>query len=334
MRRWLLPANQNGIAALRLEENVAVPDPGPGEVRVRVRAVSLNFRDLFVLDGAPGWRPDADLVPVADASGEIDAVGTGVADWQAGDRVVTVYARGWVDGPPPLDLTMGLGAADEQGVLADYIVLPVTRIARAPANLDWEEAATLPCTGVTAWSAVFDGKPVGPGSRLMAPGTGGVALFALLLARAAGAEIYGTSSSDVKVAQLREIGVVKAINHRDVPDWGEHVFARLGGVDKVIDPVGEINRAMAALRPGGEIAVMGLMAQDGPPNPMFFMARTLTIRGTAVGGMAAYGRLREFIEEHNIRPPIGARFVFEDAPNAYAAQSEGVFGKVVIEVAR
>ncbi|MGY2737140.1 zinc-dependent alcohol dehydrogenase family protein [Sphingomonas sp. UYP23] len=334
MRRWLLPAHQNGIAALRLEKDVAVPEPGPGEVRIRVRSVSLNYRDLFVLDGAPGWRPDTDLVPVADASGEIDAIGAGVEDWQIGDRAVTLYTRGWTDGPPPLDLTMGLGAAAEQGVLAEYVVLPATRVAPAPAGLDWAEAATLPCAGVTAWSAVFDGKPVGPGTRLMAPGTGGVALFALLLARAAGAEVYGTSSSDAKLDRLRELGVTEAINHRKVPDWGADVFRRLGGVDKVIDPVGEINRAMAALRPGGEIAVMGLMAQDGPPNPMFFMGRTLTIRGIAVGSAAAYEQLRAFIEEHGIRPPVGARFAFEDVAKAYAAQHEGVFGKVVIEVAR
>jgi NADPH:quinone reductase-like Zn-dependent oxidoreductase len=170
--------------------------------------------------------------------------------------------------------------------------------------------------------------------RLLALGTGGVAVFALLLARAAGAEVYGTSGSAEKLARLREIGVADAVNYRDVPDWSEDIFRRLGGVDKVIDAVGEINRAMAALRPGGEIAVMGLKAQDGPPDPMLFMARTLTIRGTAVGSAAAYERLRSFVEEHDVRPPIGARFGFNDTPDAYQAQRAGVFGKVVIEVAQ
>jgi len=333
MQRWLLPASKLGIEALRLETDAPLPEPGPGEVRLRVRAVSLNYRDLFVLDGAPGWRPDTDLVPVADASGEIDALGEGVAGWAIGDAAVTLYSRDWIDGTPPLDLGFGLGAGSEQGVLAEYIVLPATRIARAPTGLDWAEAATLPCAGVTAWGAVFDGKPVGPGTRLMAPGTGGVALFALLLARAAGAEVFGTSSSEAKRARLREMGVAEVIDHRAVPNWGDDVFQRLGGVDKVIDPIGEINRAMAALRPGGEIAVMGLMGQDGPPNPMYYMARTLTIRGTLVGSAAAYERLRAFIEEHGIRPPVGARFAFKDAAKAYAAQREGAFGKVVIEVA-
>lgn len=172
MHRWLLPASKLGVEALRLETDAPLPEPGPGEVRLRVRAVSLNYRDLFVLDGAPGWRPDADLVPIADASGEVDALGEGVEGWAIDDAAVTLYSRGWIDGTPPLDLTFGLGAGGEQGVLVEYIVLPTTRIARAPAGLDWAEAATLPCAGVTAWSAVFDGKPVGPGTRHPAHGAG------------------------------------------------------------------------------------------------------------------------------------------------------------------
>lgn len=334
MRRWLLKADQVGVDALSMEE-APMPEPGPGEVRIRVHATSLNYRDQLVLTDLANWRrPGVALVPVADGAGQIDALGNGVEGWQVGDRVVELYHRGWRDGPPPLELTHGPGAGNEQGMLAEYVVFPASRIARAPAGLDWAEAATLPCAGLTAWNAVFGGKPVGAGSRVLVLGSGGVSLFALLLARAAGAEVYATSSSDEKLARMKALGASETINYRDVPDWGDTLFKRFGGVDKVVDPVGELNRAMAAIRPGGEVAVMGLMSSDGPLNPMLYMARTLTIRGTAVGSAASYEQLRAFVEQHGLRPPIARRFAFEDARAAYEAQAAGAFGKIVIEAPR
>ncbi|UKK94699.1 NAD(P)-dependent alcohol dehydrogenase [Brucella pseudogrignonensis] len=332
MRRWILTPDQTGLAALQLDTSAPLPEPGPGEVRLRVRAVALNHRDKFVLDALPGWRGHEALVPLADASGEIDAIGSGVTGWQVGDTALTLYAKGWISGPPPVGLGLGMGAGSEQGVLSDYIVLPAERLARAPAGLDWAEAASLPCAGVTAWTGVFGGRPVGPGMRVLATGTGGVALLALVLAKAAGAEVYGLSSNAEKIDKLQDMGVQDVINYHDEPEWGTAVLRKYGGVDLVIDTVGNVNRAMSALRPCGEVAVIGLMSQDGPLNPMIFMGRTLTLRGNAVGSAADYETMRRFIETNGIRPPIGARIAFEDAPGAYAALRQGVFGKVVIEL--
>lgn len=336
MRRWILRDGAFDLDGLMLEDApVPVPVPGPGEVRVRIHAVSLNYRDQFVLQGGFWRKPGRDIVPVSDGAGEIDGIGTGVEGWAVGDRVTGLYFRNWLSGPPHADMGFGLGAYDENGLLADYVVLPAKRVARAPDSLDYAEAATLPCAAVTAWSAVHGGRLVGPGSKVLVLGTGGVSLFALLLARAAGAEVIATSSQDAKLRRLRALGASDGINYRDVPDWGKAVFERTGGVDKVVDSAGTLNQSLAATAPGGEVAIMGLMtAGDGAPDPALLMGKGITVRGIAVGNAEAYAALSQEVETHRIRPPIDRRFRFEDAKAAYKAQSSPeLFGKIVIDVA-
>ena len=335
MRRWILKADATDLGGLVMED-VPLPEPGPGEVRMRVRAVSLNFRDQIVLKD-PHWRTAGrDLVPISDGAGEIDAVGEGVSDWKIGDRVTALQFRDWRSGPPRLDMGMGLGALDDDGMLSEYLVLPAQRVARMPESLGFAEASTLPIAGVTAWNALYGDHPIGPGSKVLVLGTGGVALFALLLARAAGAEVFATSSHDDKLDRLKGLGVAGGINYRTHPEWGQAVLELTGGVDKVVDSVGMVNQSLMAVSPGGEVALFGLMASDGPPNPMLLLGKSVNLRGIVVGNAQAYGELVDAVDRHGIKPPLDDRFrfKFEDAKEAYGAQSSpDLFGKIVIDVA-
>ncbi|ADB50509.1 alcohol dehydrogenase catalytic domain-containing protein [Conexibacter woesei] len=174
MKRWLLPADAAGVDGLVREDDAPLPQPGPGEVRVRVRAVSINFRDQLILAGPFGRLPGRTIVPLSDLAGDVDALGEGVEGFALGDAVTNVHFADWVDGTPPPDGTgLGLGALHEDGVLAEYVVLPAARLTPAPANLDAAEAATLPVAGVTAWNALFDtdGKPFDPNSLLVKQAT-------------------------------------------------------------------------------------------------------------------------------------------------------------------
>lgn len=332
MRRWILKDGATDLDGLVLED-AAMPEPEADEVRIRVHAVSLNYRDQLVLKGG-FWRvPGKEIIPVSDGAGEIDALGSDVDTWAVGDRVTGLYFRDFLQGPPHANMGMGLGATDENGMLSKYVVLPAKRIARAPTSLDYAEAATLPCAALTAWSALYGDHPIDMNSKVLVVGTGGVSLFALVLAQAVGAKVFATTSQDVKRQRLITLGASEVVNHRDTPEWGKAVFDLTGGVDKVVDAAGTLNQSLAAVCPGGEVAIMGLMTTDGSPNPALLMGKGATIRGIAVGNAEAYKALSQAIEQSKIRPPIDRRFRFEDAKAAYQAQSSPeLFGKIVIDL--
>ncbi|MEV7030102.1 NAD(P)-dependent alcohol dehydrogenase [Streptomyces sp. NPDC093272] len=335
MKRWVLPADVTDAAGLFMEE-VPVPVPGPGEVRIRVRAISTNYRDHLILKGPFGRLPQRDLVPLSDVAGEIDAVGSQVEGWRTGDRVTNLHVLDWADGRPPAVMGLGLGALHEDGVLAEYVVLPAGRVMRAPARLDHVEAATLPVAALTAWNALFGDHPVTADSTVVIIGSGGVALFALQLARAAGARVYAVVRRAAAGDALVRLGAAGYVNSLTTPDWGQEVFARSGGVDKVVDSVGVslLPQALAALAPGGEIATLGLFDVVGAPVDGYaLLGKQARIRGVAVGSAAMHRDLVRYVETHGIRPVIDRRFGFLDAPAAYKAQGAGgLFGKVVIEV--
>jgi NADPH:quinone reductase-like Zn-dependent oxidoreductase len=335
MRRWILKAGMTGLDGLVLED-APMPIPKAGEVRIRIHAVSLNYRDQIVLKGEFGTRLNRDLVPNSDGAGEIDAIGDGVTTWAVGDRVTGLYFA-WLRGaPPPTGLGFGLGSIDRDGMLAEYVVLPVDRVVRAPTSLDYAESATLPCAALTAWNAIHGDHPVGSDSKVLVLGSGGVSLFAMLFSRAAGVRVIATSSQEVKLKRWMNLGVSEGINYRDTPDWGKAVFDRFGGVDKVVDAAGTgtLNQSLSALSYGGEVALVGLMTfDDGPLDFGSLMSKSATIRGISVGNAEMYEAMVQAIDTHKIRPPIDRRFRFEDAKDAYLAQSSPeLFGKIVIEL--
>jgi len=331
MKRWILKHDVTDIDGLVLEE-IAIPVPGPNQVRIRVEAISLNARDLMVIAGPFGRMPDEDIVPASDMAGIVDAVGTGVTNWTVGDRVVNLHFKGWHTGAPPADAGMGLGALNENGVLSEYVVLDAARIARTPTSLTSIEAACLPCAAVTAWNALFSDHPVAAQQRVLITGSGGVALFAMQLALAAGASVSAISGSASSRRQLSALGVGPVIDRMASPNWGQAVFDATGGVDKVIDTIGTgtANESLTALKYGGEAATIGLIDMDGPAPGFSLFGKSL--RGIMVGSGAMYEDLSAFIDEHSIKPIIGERFELQRAQKALHNQAtSSTFGKIVIE---
>ena len=338
MKRWIVKEGATSLDGLVLEE-APMPEPGRGEVRVKVRAVSLNARDQLIIKGQYGVAT-GDFIAISDGAGEIDAIGSDVDGWSPGDKVTGLYFKNWIDGPPPPGQGWGLGSDGEDGMLAEYVVLKADRVTPTAQTLSFEEAACLPCAGLTAWSALNGNRPyrnrVGLGDKVLVTGTGSVAQFALLFAKAAGAETAATTSQDEKIDKVRALGATTVVNYADDPAWGETAATTSGGFDRVVNAAGgaALDQSIAALAPGGEIAFMGLYEQaEAAPNFPALMSVGGSIRGIGVGSAMAYKDMVEFIDEHGMKPVIAQTFALDDAKDAYeAAASSKHFGKVVIKI--
>src|ERR1700691_3708712 len=269
------------------------PGPGPREVLIRVRATSLNYRDHMVVVGQYfGGAVARDTVPLSDGAGEVVSVGPGVTRFKAGDRVAGTFFQVWVDGPrtkfyPALGVPL-------DGMLAEYVVLHEYGVVAIPVGLSFEEAATLPCAGVTAWSALMVlGKPIKAGDTVLCLGTGGVSTQAMQLAKAAGARAIITSSSDEKLAKARQLGAWEGINYKTHPEWHKEVARLTGGrgVDCVIEVggVGTLARSYEAIGFGGKIALIGFLGGFvGEQNPVGLMMKGGSLHGIGVGSTAMF----------------------------------------------
>ncbi len=327
-----------GIDDLALTERER-PEPGPGQILVRMRACSLNYRDLMVVTGRYGGGPPAPgLVPLSDGAGEVEAVGEGVSRIAVGDRVAGSFFATWRDGPPlPEHHKHALGGSVE-GVLAEYRLFDAEAVVRVPPHLDFDEAATLPCAGVTAWNALFGGTPLLPGQTVLTLGTGGVSTFAVQFARAAGARVIATSSSDAKLERLQALGVEAAdcINYRNLPDWEREVWRRTDrqGVDHVVEVggAGTLPRSINATRSGGVVSLIGVLT-SGQIDPTALLFRSATLRGVYVGSRAMFESMNRLVAVNRIRPVIDRVFPFAEAKDAYRAlgQADHV-GKIVIRI--
>ena len=334
MRAWRLPAGSDGFDKLTLEE-LPDPVPGPGEVLIQIRACSINYRDFAVAAGKYfGGALKAPAIPLSDGAGQVIAAGPEVKRFEPGDRVQGSFFMNWEEGPPRHSAALGDGFAP--GMLAELVVLPETAVVKIAESLDYAQAACLPCAGVTAWNALHEGpRPLRPGDRVLVLGSGGVSMLALQLARAGGCEVIATSSSHDKLERVRELGASHAVNYKDMPDWGRYVGQELGGVDKVVEVggAGTAEQSMAALRTQGEVALIGVLAPEGGPNPRGLMMTAGTMRGIFVGSAAMAMRLNAAVDANGIAPLIGARFGFEQAKQAYAhAWGPDSFAKTVIEL--
>ncbi|MBI3886431.1 MAG: NAD(P)-dependent alcohol dehydrogenase [Opitutae bacterium] len=333
MKTWQI--TRFGIDALELVER-PVPAPGPGEVLVRWRAQSLNYRDLIIVDGSYIPQLPLPFTPLSDGAGEITAVGAGVTAWKPGDRVIGHYIQSWLDGAPtPENTRLSLGAP-LPGVLTEYSVLPEHGLVPLPAHLTFEEGATLPIAALTAWNALFIHGDVAPGSTVLLEGTGGVSLFALQLAHAAGLRTIIISSSDEKLARARTLGADETINYRTVPAWSRRVrkLTNGAGVDLVLDIGGPatFTEALRAVRLGGRIAVIGFLSGTALELDTIEFMRTLaTMHGIRVGSRAMFRDLLRALERHRLKPVIDREFSLTEAPAAFRHLASGAhFGKVVI----
>jgi NADPH:quinone reductase-like Zn-dependent oxidoreductase len=307
------------------------PAPGPTGVLVRMHAASLNFRDLAIVRGKYiGGPVTANTIPLSDGAGTVEAVGDKVAGLAVGDRVTATFSQG-----SPL-ATLG---SPLDGTLAEYGLFDQTGVLRIPGALSFAQAACLPCAGVTAFVALFAGKVLRPGDTVLTLGTGGVSILALQLAKAAGARVAITSSSDAKLDAARGLGADITINYREHPDWAARVLEATdgAGADHVVDlgGVGTLPQSYQCVADGGEINLIGVMTRpDGDLSPYPLMFKGASLRGIFVGRNTRddFAALLRAVDANGIEPVIDRRFAFDDAVAAYEhLASAQHFGKIVIE---
>ncbi|MEL7729699.1 NAD(P)-dependent alcohol dehydrogenase [Citromicrobium bathyomarinum] len=327
--------NPASLDSLEVVDIDAPGEPGPGEVRVKLHASSLNFHDYAVV---AGMIPTEDgRIPLSDGAGEVEAVGEGVEEFSPGDRVVSTFFPEWRDGRPPMgsfETTPGDGI---DGFARECVVKPVSAFTRMPDNLDYVQAACLPCAGLTAWRALMEDGNLKAGQTVLLEGTGGVSMFALRIAKAAGARVIITSSSDEKLARARELGADHTINYKSTENWGDKAFDWAGGgVDHVVEVggPGTVNQAIAAIRPGGHIHLIGVLTgRKGEVETAALMGKMGRLQGLTVGSRAMQLRMIAAIEATGIEPVISDRFALADLADAFRHEQEQKhFGKIVVDI--
>lgn len=313
------------------------PTPGPGQVLLKMKAASLNYRDLVVpMRGYGSFTGELPLIPVSDGVGEVVEVGSGVTRVKVGDRVCPCFNQGWIAGEPDLErMTQTLGGPLD-GTMADYMCLSEQGVVKAPEHLTDEEAATLPCAALTAWSAIVTYERLGPGSRVLVQGTGGVALFALQFAKLLGAHVTVISSSDDKLARAKALGADAGINYRTTPEWYKPARALTGGrgFDHIVELGGEktLPQSLRAIRPGGTISMIGVLSGAALSAPLgHVVTRQVRLQGITVGHRDGFEAMVRAIEQHRLRPVIDRVFRFEELKEALAYLKSGAhFGKICI----
>jgi NADPH:quinone reductase-like Zn-dependent oxidoreductase len=330
MQAYVVVKGSTGIDGLQRVERDR-PKPGAGEVLVRMRAASLNFRDLAVVNGKYFRGPlTQDTIPLSDGAGEVEAVGAGVRAFTRGDRVVATFTQG----QPPAALGSPL-----DGVLTGYQVFREDGLLAIPAHMTFEEAATLPCAGVTVWNALMHGpRSLRPGDTVVTLGTGGVSIFTLQIGKMAGARVIITSSSDEKLARARSLGADEVINYKTTPEWEKCVLELTGGqgADHVIDTggVGTLPHSYQAVGPGGTVSVIGVMTRpEGDLSPYPLMMKFAMVRGIFVGAREHFEGLMRAAAVNELHPVVDQTFDFGAAPEAYKAlKAARHFGKIVIRI--
>ncbi|MCS3407070.1 NAD(P)-dependent alcohol dehydrogenase [Serratia sp. AKBS12] len=334
MQRWTM--NAVGRENLQLGHG-DIPQPGPHQVRVRVKAIALNYRDKMVIEGQMPVTMPLPFTPGSDMAGEIDAVGAEASRFRLGERVISNFAPGWIDGQPrgnartPPYNTLG---GFYQGVLAEYIVVDEDWLSAAPHTLDDAQASTLPVAGLTAWFALIERGQLHAGQTVLVQGTGGVALFALQIAKTHGAQVYLTSSSEQKLSQAKALGADYGIN-RLQGDWVETLYQMTQdrGVDHVIDTVGGSNLAnsLRAVAVHGRISVIGaLEGFELAGSAGLLLLKSPTVQGIGVGHRRALEDLVRAVDTSGLQPVIEQRYRFDRLPEALDHLDRGAFGKIVL----
>jgi NADPH:quinone reductase-like Zn-dependent oxidoreductase len=335
MRVWQI--SSFGVDSLEFVER-PTPSPDAGEVLVKVRAISFNYRDLLVVKGLYNPKLKLPRIPASDGAGEIVAVGDGVTLWKPGDRVAAIFMQNWLDGPPTAIKSRRALGGDIDGMLAEYVVLKETGLVAIPEHLSFQEAATLPCAGVTAWNALSVGD-LKPGATVLIQGTGGVAIFALQLARLRGARVLGISSSFAKLERAYSLGLDAGLDYKENPEWDRWALDETGGqgVDLVVEVGGlaTLPRSLRALRIGGAIAQVGVLSgtADASAFPIgTILHKQVRMTGIYVGSRKDFEDLNKAISLAVLRP-VGENFHWSQAREALARMEEGShFGKLVLTV--
>lgn len=325
---------QYGIDNIKPAER-PVPKAGPGQVLLKMKAASLNYRDLATVMGGRFPLP---LVPCSDGCGVVEAVGEGVTRVKTGDRVAPLFFQGWFAGEPdPLAMGMTALGGPIDGCLAEYMVLSEQGVTKVPDFLTDEEVACLPCAGLTAWRSLIVEGNLKQGETVLVQGTGGVSIFALQFAKAAGATVIATSSSDEKLDRARKLGADHTINYKTHPNWAQEARKITGGrgVDHVVEVGGSgtFNQSIMAARTGGHVSVIGVLSgYTGDVPVVMIMASNLRVQGITVGSRVMFEEMNRSLEQNKLRPVIGETLPFSDTPKAFQLmQSQQHFGKIVLK---
>ena len=321
-----------GIETIELR-TLPVPEPAPGEALVRLTQATLNFRDLlFVTGRLPNMTKEPEYVPFSDGVGQVVAVGQGVTRVSVGERVQPIFALGWLEGPSP---TMDMLGGFADGTARQFACFPAESLVRVPDTMGDLEAATMTCAGLTAWNALFQPRPLQPGEWVLCQGTGGVSIAALQFAKAAGARVAITSSSEAKLARARALGADVTVNYRTHPAWAEAVAGELGTerIDILVDVVGgtEIDAAASLLRPGGVIAAIGMLGNEFSWNRADVGGHR--VAPISVGNRAEHEAMLAFCARHAIRPVVDVIYDLARIQDAYRHLESGAFfGKVGVNL--
>ncbi len=313
------------------------PKPGPGQVLLKMKAASLNYRDTVVPNrGYGSFTGNLPLIPISDGVGEVVEVGAGVTRVKVGDRVCPCFHQGWIAGEPNLErLTQTLGGPID-GTMADLMCLSEQGVAKVPAHLSDEEAATLPCAALTAWSALVTYEDLRPGSRVLVQGTGGVALIAIQFAKLIGAHVTVISSSDEKLARAQRLGADAGVNYRTTPEWSKPARELTGGAgfDHIVELGGEktLPQSLRCIRPGGTISMIGVLSGSALSAPLgLVVTRQVRLQGITVGHRDGFEAMLRAIDQHNVKPVIDRVFDFAQLKEALAYLKSGAqFGKICI----
>jgi NADPH:quinone reductase-like Zn-dependent oxidoreductase len=324
-----------GIDNLALAE-CECPKPGAGEVLVRMRAASLNYRDYMAVKGVYNPRMRRPMVPLSDGAGVVEEAGAGVKGFKKGDRVATCFFQDWVDGPPTKQKTHSALGGGIDGVLREYCVFRQEGLIAAPSHLSDEETATLPCAALTAWHALFEGEPAAPGDSVLIQGTGGVSIFALQFATAAGLRPIVTSSSDRKLERAKKLGAAEVLNYKSSPEWDERAreYTAGAGVDRVVEVGGSdtIAKSLRAVRMNGVVSVIGVLSGGAPAvSPVAILMNLARLQGIYVGSRAMFERMNRAIETANIKPVIDKTFGWMEIKEALRyMEGQQFFGKICL----
>ena len=309
--------------------------PGPGEIRVALHASSLNYHDyIVVLGGIP--TPDG-RIPMSDGAGEVTEVGPGVSEFKVGDRVVSTFFPLWIGGPPELHKLAEVPGDRTDGYAREEVTAAANAFTHAPAGWSHAEAATLTCAGVTAWRALFVEASLNPGETVLVQGTGGVSIYALQLAKATGATVIATSSSNAKLEKLRALGADHLINYKEDENWGVTARKLTGGrgVDHVVEigGAGTLTQSIMATKLSGNIAMIGVLAGfAGNVATAAIMSGNVRVAGLTVGSREHQQDLIRAVTANGIRPVIDSSFPLEKISDAFAHQaSTKHFGKICLE---
>lgn len=339
-KQWII-TGENGFDSLEKKEGVPLEKIGDNDVLVKIHAASLNYRDLVIPKGLYPFPKKDNVVPGSDGAGTVEAVGANVTRFKKGDRVATLFNQAHLFGDlDPHSVATGLGGAID-GVLRQYGVFDESGLVEVPKHLNWQEASTLSCAALTAWNGLYglQSRALKAGDTVLTQGTGGVSVFALQFAKAAGATVISTTSSDAKAKKLKELGADHVLNYKTDPNWGETAKKLTPGglgVTHVIEVggPGTLRQSIKAVKYEGVISVIGFVAGGDQPPLLEVLSNICTVRGIFVGSRAQMEDMNKAILANNIHPVVDPKvFSLDELKEAYQYQwDQKHFGKLTIKI--